>query len=261
MKRFILGLVATLMASTAAYADPQPGKVSGSIFGGTDFPVGGQVHNGASAAVPNLGPLNPALNGVPATLNIDKKSHKAIYDQSVVIGGELAYGVSESGEVLGQLRYTSAKGNRIQVGNAVAGAPVNATLPVFGTFGKYKAWNLELGYRHYLGASGGIRPYAAVRAGVSRTSKINATFEIPAAAITIANAPFYKRSWAISAGGDVGVSVPLAENFSMQLETGIRYSGNPKGDDSVISTIGLGSINDTGKRWAVPVTLRAKVTF
>jgi hypothetical protein len=261
MKRIFLGLLAALMASTSAYAEPQPGKVSGTIFGGTDFPVGGSVHEGTSAAIPNLGVLNPALAGVPATLNINKKSHKAVYDQAIVIGGELAYGLSESGEVLGQLRYTKANGNRIQVGNAVAGAPVSATLPVFGTFGKYKAWNMELGYRHYLGAPGGIRPYVAARAGVARTSKINATFEIPAATITIANAPFYKRSWALSAGGDLGVSVPVAENFSLQLETGIRYSGNPKGDDSVISTIGLGSINNTGKRWAVPVTVRAKVAF
>jgi hypothetical protein len=261
MKRIIFGLLATVTVSSAAYADPQPGKVSGSIFGGTDFPVGGSVHKGTSATVPNLGVLNPALAGVPATLQIEERSHKRVYDQSLVIGGELAYGLSENAEVLGQLKYTSAKAKRLQVGNAVAGAPVNATLPVFGTFGKYKAWSAQVGYRQYFGATGGIRPYAAARLGIARTSKINATFEVPAANITIANAPFYKRSWAFSAGGDIGLSVPVAENFSLQAETGIQYAGNPRGDDSVISTIGLGSINNTGKRWSVPLTIRAKVAF
>jgi hypothetical protein len=261
MKRTILAVATVLFASTAAMADPQPGKLSGSISGGADFPVGGKVHKGASANVPNLGALNPALAGTPATLNIEPRKQKDVYDTAWTIGGELAYGLSENGEVLGQVRYSRAKSNRIQVGSAAAGAPVNASLPIFGTFGKAKSFSTEIGYRHYLGSAGGIRPYAAAKIGAARTNRVNATFEIPAANITIANAPFYRKSWVFSAGGDAGISVPVSPNFSLQAETGIRYTGAPRDNDTALSGLGLAGINDTGKRWSVPVTVRAKVGF
>jgi hypothetical protein len=250
-----------LLAASPALAEPQPGRLSGTLYGGGDFPVGGKLHDGASAPVADLGALNPALAGTPATLDIESRSHGTVYDTAWSLGGEFAYGVSENGEVLGGLRYTRANGNRLQVGTAAAGAPVNATLPVFGRFGDYKAWGLDAGYRHYLGSPGGLRPYLAGHLGATRTKAIGATFEIPDAAITIANAPFYKSGWSFSTGADLGISVPVSSGFSLQAETGIRYVDGLKDDDTALSGLGLGAINDAGKRWSIPLTLRAKVNF
>ncbi len=253
--------VAIGLFASPAWADPTPGKVSGAIYVGGDLPVSGKVHDGATSNIPNLGVLNPALNGVSATLNIDPKSHKKVYGNALSYGGELSYGASENGEILGAIRYTTAKGGQLQVGNAVAGAPVNATLPVLGSFSKYKAISGTIGYRHYLGSAGKVRPYGAVHLGAARTGKINATFNIPAAGITIANAPFYKRSWSFTTGADVGLSLPVAENFSLQAEAGVRYTAGLRDDDSAIAGLGLAGINDTGKRLSVPLTVRAKFSF
>jgi hypothetical protein len=253
--------LASGLLATPAWAEPKPGKVSGAIFVGGDLPVSGKVHGGATSNIPNLGALNPALAGVSATLNIDPKSHKTVYGNALSYGGELSYGVSENGELLGAVRYTSAKGGQLTVGNAVAGAPVNATLPVLGQFSKYKAWTGTIGYRHYLGAPGSVRPYGAVHLGATRTGKINATFDIPAAAINIPNAPFYKRSWSFTPGADVGLSLPVGESFSLQAEAGVRYTAGLRDDDSAIAGLGLATINDTGKRLSVPITVRAKFSF
>ena len=58
-------LAAGLAASATAHASGvEAGKWSFSAFGGVDMPTSGDVHGGAVAPVPDLGPLNPALAGV-----------------------------------------------------------------------------------------------------------------------------------------------------------------------------------------------------
>lgn len=252
---------AALACSTPAFAQTESGQVSISVSGGASLPVGGTMHDGATAPVANLGVLNPALAGVPATLNIEPRSQNDVYDTAWTIGGELGYGVSDNGEVLLSVRYTKASGNLINVGGAAVGAPVNATLPVFGDFGDYKSLALELGYRHYFGSGDGLQPFASVRAGATRISEIAADFTIPDAPITLTAVPFSTSSWVISGGADIGVSIPLGPGFSIEPEVGIQYTDGASGDDTALGGLGLGSINDLGQRWSVPMRVRMKLRF
>ena len=74
MKKSLFAVAVSFALAAPAYAaGPQPGKFSMSVFGGTDTPVSGDVHDGATAAVPDLGPLNPALAGVSAELRIQPR--------------------------------------------------------------------------------------------------------------------------------------------------------------------------------------------
>ena len=95
---------AALVATTAHAAGPQQGRFSFGIVGGVDVPVSGDVHVGATAAVPNLGPLNPALNGVSAELRIGARGHDRIYDLGTTAGLEFGYGLSDSSEIFGSVR-------------------------------------------------------------------------------------------------------------------------------------------------------------
>lgn len=251
--------VAALASTTPALAQSEAGKVSVSISGGASFPVGGTMHDGASAPVANLGALNPALAGVPATLNIEPRSQKDVFDTAWTVGGELGYGLSDNGVALLSVRYTQAGGNLINVGGAAVGAPVNATLPVFGDFGDYKSLAVELGYRQYFGGDEGLRPFATARAGATRISEIAADFTIPDAPITLANVPFSKSSWAFSGGADFGVTIPLGSSVSIEPEVGIQYTGGAGGDDAALGGLGLGAINDKGERWDVPMRVRLRI--
>jgi hypothetical protein len=258
-----IGLV---MVPGTAMAKPEKGKVYGAITGGVEFPIGGSVHGGATAPVPNLGPLNPALAGVAADLKVGKRSQRQIYKNPYNFGLELGYGVSETGEVFGSVRRTVSRTGRATVGSAVitttvAGAPaVGTALPIEGTFGKYKATDVELGYRQYFGG-GSIQPYGAARAGIGFVDKINANFNIPAAAIAINNAKFYKSSTIFSGGLDLGVSADVGANAAIQLETGLRYASKLKGDDTSLTGLGLQSINNSGSRLSVPITVKLRVGF
>lgn len=264
MNRMLTVLVVTgaaIAAPSAAMAQVTPGGLSISINGGADIPVGGTMHDGATAPIADLGALNPALAGVPATLQIGQRKQKDVYDTGWTIGGELGYGVSDSGELLLSLRYLESKGKKINVGSAAVGAPVNASLPVFGDFGDYKAFSAEVGYRQYLGSGDGIKPFIAARAGATRISAIAATFTIPDGNITLTNVPFSKSSWAFSAGGDLGVSIPLSQGVSIEPEVGIQYASGASGDDTALGGLGLGGINDKGERWSVPVRVRLKFSM
>lgn len=248
-----------MMLPAAAHAEA--GKVSLSLSGGADFAIGGTMHDGANAPIADLGALNPALAGIPATLQIERRSQNDVYDTAWSIDGELGYGVSDNGELLLGLRYVKAKGNRINVGGAAAGAPVNATLPVFGDFGDYKSLAIELGYRQYLGSGDGVRPFVSVRGGATRISSIAADFTVPDAGIALNGVPFSKASWVLSGGAAAGLSLPIAPGVAIEPEVGIRYADGAAGDDTALGGLGLGGINDKGQRWSVPAQVRLKFAF
>lgn len=251
---------AALLATSAHAAGPEAGRFSMSLIGGIDIPLSGDVHDGAVAVVPDLGPLNPALAGIDAELRIGARSHDRIYDLATTVGIEFGYAFDDRRELFGQLGQIRAGKGMVQVGGAYV--PALATeLPVYGTFDAYEALSAEVGYRHYFGTPGSARPFVGARLGATRTDEIRATFEIPDGGITIANAPFYASGWSATGGLDVGVIMPVSETFSVTLASGLRYVADLKDDDSAIGGLGLASINDTGSRFSMPLTLSARWDF
>lgn len=260
MNTRLAGLVLLAVSTPAFASGPEQGRFSMSLFGGADTPVSGDVHDGAVAPVPDLGPLNPDLAGIGAELRIQPRTHEDIYDQARTYGLEFSYGLSDRAEIFGQLRRTETDPGTVRVGGAFVPA-LNTELPVYGTFSDYKALTVEAGYRYYFMQPGYTRPFVAGRLGATQTDDIRATFDIPDAAITIENAPFTEKKWAASAGVDIGVLIPVNETFSITAQAGVRYIADLEGDDSAIGGLGLGSINDTGKRVSVPLSIAARLDF
>ncbi|TDK28393.1 hypothetical protein E2F46_00410 [Luteimonas aestuarii] len=248
-------LIVACLSPAAAMAQDGP---SFSLFGGREADVKGDVHKGAIAPIADLGPLNPALAGVAAELRIESRGYDDIYSEANVFGVEMAW-PTQGGEIFGQLASTRSSEGEVQVGGAFVPA-LDATLPVFGRFGRYEALALEGGYRHYF-SDGNARPYLAGRLGATRVGSIDATFTIPAADITLSNVPFYESGWILGGGADFGVIWQLSEAASLGAEIGVRYHGKLKDDDSAIGGLGLASINDTGARTSFPVSMRLEFRF
>lgn len=78
-------IVAAVLGGLAlpAFAGPAQGDVSFSLLGGVDTPLRGVLHKGATAVVPDLGPLNPDLAGVDAELRIGSRERSEIYDMAI----------------------------------------------------------------------------------------------------------------------------------------------------------------------------------
>jgi len=254
---FASAMLGVALSAASAQAAPEKGQWSLRAMGGLDFPIGGTLHGGVDAPVADLGALNPDLEGVPATLAIEERGNRRIYNNGFGGSLELGYALEDGSEIFGALRFQRAGEGSLQVGNAVVPA-LDASLPVNGTFQRLNVWTGEIGYRQYFG-SGAIQPYVAGRAGISFTSRINADFAVPDAAIALNDVPFYKNSVSATLGGDLGVAIPLAEKVELNLETGIRWTSGLRGDDTALAGLGLASINNVGSRWDVPV--RAGLTF
>lgn len=259
MNKLLLCTALCALASPALAA-PESGRFSMSVLGGLDKPLSGDVHGGATVDVPDLGPLNPALDGVDAQLRIRSRGHDEIYGTARSLGLEVGYGLSGRSEVFLQARETSADDGRVRVGAAYVPA-LDTELDVFGEFSSYDAYTWEVGYRRFLGDGGRVRPFFAARVGATETDVIRATFEIPDAGITIRNAAFYEKGWALSGGLEAGVQIPFTERFSMTLAAGVNYIDDLSDDDSAIAGLGLAAINDTGSRVSMPVSISGRWDF
>ena len=88
MNKLLLCTALCALASPALAA-PESGRFSMSVLGGTDTPLSGDVHRGATVDVPDLGPLNPALAGVDAQLRIQSRGHDQIYGTAMSLGLEV----------------------------------------------------------------------------------------------------------------------------------------------------------------------------
>lgn len=106
-----------------------------------------------------------------------------------------------------------------------------------------------------------MKPFVAARLGATETDVIRATFEIPDAAITIPDAAFYDKGWALSGGLEAGVQIPFTDRLSMTLAAGVNYIGDLSDDDSAIAGLGLATINDTGSRVSTPVSITGRWDF
>ena len=259
MNKLLLCTALCALASPAL-AGPESGRFSMSVLGGVDKPLSGDVHGGATVDVPDLGPLNPALAGIDAQLRIRSRGHDEIYGTARSWGLEVGYGLSDRSEVFLQAKETSADDGRVRVGAAYVPA-LDTELDVFGEFSSYDAYTWEVGYRQFFGNDGRIQPFFAARLGATETDVIRATFEIPDAAITIPNAPFYEKAWALSGGLEAGVQIPFTESFSMTLAAGVNYIDDLADDDSAIAGLGLAAINDTGSRVSMPVSISGRWDF
>jgi hypothetical protein len=261
----LAGLVIAFMASAplaAHAAGPEPGRISGSISVGADAFGAGDLHGGAAGRAPSLQALNPGLPAVPADLNIQSREYSDVYDAPLSFGAEVAYGFSENIEIFGAVTYSSADEGLVQVGSAFVPA-LNATLPVFGQFGENTALLLEGGARYYF-AGDMFRPFVGGRIGIARLDGLSATFTIPdapAGGIRLANVPFFDDTDALTIGAEAGVAVGFGENIEGQFSVGVRQIGEYDGNDSVISTLGLASINNGSERTTIPVRASLRIAF
>jgi hypothetical protein len=262
-RTLVLVALGALVPGIALAGPVEPGKLRGSINVGAAIVGQGQLHGGETTLVTSLTTLNPGLPAVPATLVIRARDYKDAYDTPVEFGGEATYGLTENIEVFGSINYSKTEGGRIQVGDATVAALNNAVLPTFGEFGDLKNLGLEVGARYFFG-SGDYVPFVGGSIGVTRQDAMKATFTIPdapAGGITLANVPFFKKANLFTASVEGGIAANFSDTLSGRFSVGARFISAAKGDDSVLGTLGLQSINDGSDRIVFPIKASLATSF
>jgi hypothetical protein len=257
-------LVSTFVIPSFAFAKPlEPGQYSGRVSLGAPIFGSGKLHGAATTTVPSLTALNPALPAVPAVLDIGSRKFSKVYDAPAQFGIEMGYGLTNNVELFGGINYAKAEGSRIQVGTATVAALNNAVLPTFGAFSDLTNVEFEGGARYFF-AGDGIAPFIGGSLGGVQQDAVKATFTIPDApsgGITLADVPFFKKTTALSVGVEGGVSFGLSDTIDGRLSAGAKYIGAARGDDTALSGLGLGTINNGSERWSYPIKASLAIRF
>ena len=176
------------------------------------------------------------------------------------LGGSYALAPNTKVTLLGH--YEQAQSDGAQDWGTIGGETLTGALT------DYKSYGAELGLRQYFKPTNGvifnsIRPYVEARAGASRVGDIGVVnTQLGGAVLSAAEVPLYEDSWVGTAAGLVGVETPIAKYTTIGLETGIRYQGGLKSDNSVLAAgTPLGGLNNNRGRYSVPVTLRGRYRF
>lgn len=213
---------------------------------GTEFIVGGDAVTGDQA--------HPGV-----TANTVKM--KDAYDSGMryELGGSYALSPNRKVTLMGS--YASAEGKQINVGTT---APDGAGAAVTGTLDDYERWGIEAGLRQYFMPQQApivraLRPYVEGKIGAAKIEDIalrNTTGGGPA------TVNMYEGGWVPTAAGMVGVEAPIFKRATLGLETGIRYTGALKSDNTVLSAgVPFAGINNGSSSWTVPVMLRGRYRF
>lgn len=220
------------------------------LEGGQDFVVGGTALTGDEA--------HPGFN--QNTFNTVEM--KDAYDHAVRWGLGGSYALNPNRKVTGTMYYKKANGNDV-----ILGAQNNN--PLRGTWGDYESFGAEVGLRQYANPVGfplvkSIRPYIEGRVGGAHVRDIELKNVRELGVVGQSDViNMYKGGLVPTAAGLVGVETPIFDRFTMGIESGIRYTGKAKSDDTSIPSDfpQFGGTNNGSDLWSVPVMLRGRYRF
>jgi len=190
----------------------------------------------------NILPTRVSLGGP-----IDKLTYKDTYDTGWRASGGIAHDLARRTTVTAKGVYKQADSKNDLV--PVFVGPADGVFS--GTLSDYKSYGAEVGVREYLNDQrSGIqfRPYIGATVGAAYLESIDAN----GIAGTTGPMEIFESEWVPTASAVLGVEVPMSNQISMGVESGIRYEG--KRDSN-------GSLFETTDAYSVPVTLRGRFRF
>lgn len=222
-----------------------------SIIGG-DFITGTEVHAPTLSGQPNL---------TLRDINADDAYNNG---KRVSLGG--SYALNPNRKVTAQAYYGKATGNDLVLGQQDG---TNLT----GRLSDYKTYGLEAGLRQYVRPLKvpllkSIRPYVEGRLGAGHVDDIalvDLNQTVNANPLTPNSLAMYEGGWVPTAAGLIGIETPVFDRFTLGVETGLRYTGSLKSDNSDKATgsfnANYAGLNDGGAQYSIPLTLRGRYRF
>ncbi len=240
-KTVVGALIALAVTSPAAAQGTADGRWSVSFGAGTAPTISGIYHEGGTGRVLNL------------PTQVDERDWSDIYDSGFAMRVGVGYAATPQLDVTGSFLYSRQDAEELSVGT-VAGLDLRSQ------FGDYRDWGLEGGIRWHFAPNATVNPYIGFAAGVRGIDAMPATFSVPAAGVVLADTPFYDESTVPTFGGDFGVQFAVAPRLRLGIEAGLRWIGDLSDVEGLAGT-GLENLNDSSRRWTLPVLGTIGVRF
>ena len=233
-----------------SYTTPRlrkPSKLSFTGSLGTEMVVGGH-----------------AITGNDGVFNAATRVHHVSMQDAYNLGWRAdlggAYQIGKKNEILINGFYQQASGKDGTIGSDVSGMPLEARLS------NYKAFGIETGLRHNIGATKlpllkTVKPYVEARVGIAKVDDIDLLDVRVAGGAASTNYAYYEGGWVPTVSGLTGFEKPVSKHMSIGLETGLRYIGGISSDDTDVAGSFLQGTNGGSSRWSVPLQIRGRYKF
>jgi len=223
---------------------------------GPEFFFGGNAISGNQ-----INATIPATATTPAqTVTSSVQSLGDVYGRAARYELGASYALNPNRKIIGNINYANANADETTLG-VVNGTAVNGTLTDFERFG------IEAGIRQYARPIAApwvksVRPYVSATAGISRIRDIDFVNSSAAATILPGTTPFIEGGIVPTATGLIGVETPIFNRFTLGIESGVRWTGVPDSDNSVLSAgAPLAGTNNFGNGLSVPLQIRGRYRF
>ena len=132
--------------------------------------------------------------------------------------------------------------------------------PLYTRFSNTRALDIEGGLRYYFLPEGPTRTYLAGAGGIRFHDPITATIRVLELGLTLRDQDYYESSTVFIFGADAGLTRDVSDSLAIGAEIGLRFQPGLS-PAPILQGTGLESINHTGGRWALPLSLSATWRF
>lgn len=195
-----------------------------------------------------------------ATTTSNVQSLSDVYGRAARYELGASYALNPNRKIIANINYANANADQTTLGT-INGTDVNGTLSDFERFG------IEAGIRQYARPIAAplvksVRPYVSATAGIARIRDIDFVNADPNAAFLAGTTPFIDGGIVPTATGLIGVETPIFNRFTLGIESGVRWTGVPDSDNSVLSAgVPLAGTNNFGNALSVPLQIRGRYRF
>lgn len=249
------GLAIGVGAISAAKAAPKDNPWRISIYAGDAISEEGRLRNARSAALPDLGVLDPDLAGNPGTLGLHKLHYRDVLHNRFSASFEVDYMADENFQLFGRFNYDWRQGRSRHIGT-VASSALIAEQPLVARFHDSEAQGLEVGTRYFWRPSSTWSPFLAAALGATRSDEIRASVNVPTTAIHLNDVHFTNSETAFSQSLETGVEYKPTGRFHLRFSVRATHTGAAKSSrDPELAELGFGTHSDAGNRVTFPVAL------
>jgi len=254
-----LTLCAAGVSGVSAAAETSPWSVA--VYAGDAFSGSGTFRNPDTAAIANLGTIDPALAGNAGTLRLDKLRYHEAYHNRFSTAVELGYALNQNLQLFGRFGYDARQGRARDVGT-LSSAAFASPAQVVAHFDNSDSRGLEAGARYLWTLAPEWRPYVAVSLGATHTDDINAALNVKNTGINIRQVRFAQSGSTFSQSFETGVEYNPSERLGLRFSVRANHIGTPpSARDPQLTALGFNAGDDAGSRVDYPIAIAGVYHF
>ena len=239
--------------------------------GATAFTSQDMVESGSASATAAVTFSDGSTLSGTAAATINEVDFDDFYGVPFVVGADVGYMTTSQVEVFGGFRYTRADGDEFtDVGTVTAAftftdssgtaTTVSAGDVIQGSLEDYSSFSLNGGARyHFDMADPKFVPFVGASIGFLHVGEIDARVRLRDAGVSSGDIKYFDSTNTVTVGAQAGFQYQIAPRVSLGARLNADYQPQLNGNDSDLSLVNLGGVNDTGDGVTLGATARLTV--